>query len=409
MGKRKTFLLALALLAVVGLLIIFLYWLFRIIRPAPTPTATPTAPLDARLPLAATGTQQIITTANPASLSPNAAANPATTKTASAVSRENKIQDLSTDSLLTPTANPAGGLNYYNYDDNKFYRLTAAGPAAPLSDQQFYNVQTVIWSADMNQAVLSYPDNSKIIYNFATNKQVTLPKHWQEFQFSPDGQRLVFKSLGTTVDDYWLGTVNSDGSGGVPLEKIGVNAGKVITAWSPNNQVVAMMPEVVSADQSKIYFIGLNGENFPELLVNGSGFEPLWSPNGQQLLYSVYDQSSGYKPTLWITTASGDQIGAGNRPLEINTWADKCVFATEDYLYCAVPRDLADGVGILGSVASQASEDVYLINLKNGQQQIIDSQNNFTARDLQYSAKDQALYFIDRQSGLLKKLSLPAL
>jgi len=86
-------------------------------------------------------------------------------------------------------------LQYHDAIDGKFYRITKDGEIFALTDKIFHNVSDITWSPDKNKAILEYPDGANIIYDFTNDKQVTLPKHWKDFDFSPDGDQLVIKSM----------------------------------------------------------------------------------------------------------------------------------------------------------------------------------------------------------------------
>ncbi len=321
--------------------------------------------------------------------------------------RNNKLQDLIEYTSANPTlAGDGQGVQYYDQADNKFYKLNAAGEPVLLSQKEFFNVQNVVWSPDKNKAILEYPDQSKVIYDFAADKQITLPQHWSDFQFSPNGQQIVFKSLGYDPDNSWLAIVSSDGTAATSIEKIGANADKVISSWSPNNQTIAMYTEGTSVDQKTVYFVGLNGENFKSMTIYGRGFLPLWSPAGSRLLYSVYASTNGMKPSLWTAEAQGETIGANVKPLNLETWADKCAFVSDDEAYCAVPQSLPDGAGLAPSIANNQGDSLYLVNLASGQTTIIDNSNLYNMSNLIITADKKSLYFTDKITGKLLKLDL---
>jgi Tol biopolymer transport system component len=350
--------------------------------------------------VAPSGANQLQTTAGQTGTTTTAA--PATAET-----RPNKIQDLITYTSAGQTlTNDGSSVQYYDQADNKFYKLDANNQPVALTDKQFFNVQQVTWSPDKNSAILEYNDQSKIIYNFATGQQITLPSYWQNFQFSPNGGQIVFQSIGYNPDNSWLAVVSSDGTSAKTIEKIGANAPNVIDSWSPNNQTIAMYSEGQTFDQKTVYFEGLNGENFKSMTVNGRGFQPLWSPDGSRLLYSVYSTASNMKPTLWMVEAQGDTIGNNLKPLNLQTWANKCVFISASAAYCAVPVSLPDGAGLSQAAVTDENDSLYLVNVLSGQTTIIDDSNKYNMMNLIVTTDQKSLYFTDQKSGRLYKLAL---
>jgi hypothetical protein len=319
-----------------------------------------------------------------------------------------KIKELTQAESFGATAGSGGsGVQYYDRQDGKFYRIDEDGNAAPLSDKIFRNVRTVKWAPTKNKVILEYPDGANIAYNFDTKKQVTLPSHWEDFDFSTDGGRLVFKSIGTDPDNRWLAVSNDDGSKAVKIEQVGQNADKVIDSWSPNNQSVAMYVEGKDFNRQEVYFVGLNNENFKSMVVEGRGFQPKWAPQGDRLLYSVYSTDTGMKPTLWISNARGDQIGTGRKNLDVETWADKCAFADSYSIYCAVPDSLEEGSGLFPGMANGSKDKLYAIDTRTGAKKLVTvPDGSYNMSDMIISDSGENLYFTDKTTGKLYKVDL---
>ena len=317
-----------------------------------------------------------------------------------------------TDLTQVPTLGAAlagngNDLLYYNKQDGKFYRVAKDGASTLLSDAVFHEVQKITWSPDRSKAILEYPDQAKIIYDFQNNKQISLPNHWKEFNFSPDGSRIVMKSMADSVDNRWLAVINSQGAEAQRVAALGDKDETVYPSWSPNNQTVAMFTEGVSLDQQNVFFVGLNQENFKALTVEGRGFQPKWAPQGDRLLYSVYPSDNGLKPELWITGAQGENIGAGRIKLNVQTWADKCAFSSATNIYCAVPTELQEGAGLMPELANGVKDNLYQIDARTGLKKLVAIPNGqFTMSDLIVSADGQYLYFTDTVTGILNKIKL---
>jgi hypothetical protein len=298
-------------------------------------------------------------------------------------------------------------VQFYNKDDGKFYMVNDKGDVIALSNKVFYNVDSVTWAPNKTKAVIEYPDKNKIVYDFSTEKQVTLPKHWEDFEFSSDSQKLVNKSLGTDPDNRWLIMSNSDGSQSKALEYIGTNDKDVIPSWSPNNQTVAMYTRGVDFNRNEVFFIGQNDENFKSTVVEGWGFDPLWSSDGEKLLYSVYSAKNELKPSLWLVNAKGDNIGSDRTSLQIETWAEKCTFANSNEVYCAVPKTLEKGAGLYPDLALKTSDDLYRIDLSTGQKELIAIPNGaYNVSSIIVSEDQKNIFFTDYSSNQIYKVRL---
>ncbi|MFH0840379.1 MAG: hypothetical protein V1865_00120 [bacterium] len=317
-----------------------------------------------------------------------------------AITRPDKVGEPKITSSIKPIVSTNGSdIQFYNKGDDRFYRIDNTGQITMLSDKKFYDVSNITWSPNKNKAILEYPDDRKVIYNFETDEQISLPKHWEDFAFSPDGDQLVFKSMGLDTDNRWLAIVNSDGTKAQKIESIGINADSIIPSWSPNNQIIAMMSEGADFNHKNIYFIGLHGENFRMTTTEGRGFEPLWSPAGNRLLYSVYSSTENYLPRLWTVEAQGDNIGANRMPIDLQTWAHKCTFVNNDEAYCAVPQSLEEGAGMFPMLAAGTNDDLYKINIAYGTKSLI-GKMDYDMSNLMVTEDKEYLYFTDIDNQL---------
>jgi hypothetical protein len=388
----------------------FIYALFfkSVLTPAEItgqPKATTTG---SGLPAANTGTGQVVGNQEPELLPGQPRPQTGAIPNDTAQGGLTQIQELTNLPTIGATVGAGGQeVQYYNQTDGKFYRLDQNGNAVPLTDKVFHQVNNVVWAPNKTEAILEYPDGSNIIYNFSTNKQISLPAHWKDFSYSPGGDRIIMKSMGDDPSNRWLAVVSSDGTQVRGIESLGDKDATVYPAWSPNNQMVAMYTEGIDFDRQDVYFVGLNGENFKSTVIDGRGFQPKWQPEGKQLLYSVYSTATALKPELWLVDAEGDQIGNNRKRLNLQTWADKCSFASATDLYCAVPNSLDEGAGVFPELGQTTIDRLYRIDLATGAKKLIAiPDGNFTIKNISLSADQKNLYFNDNNSGKLYKVKL---
>lgn len=268
---------------------------------------------------------------------------------------------------LAPSMNGQGA-RFYNPDDSRFYRVNTDGSITTLGDKQFFNLKNVDWGNRSDKAILEFPDGSNVFYDFETRRQVTLPQHWQDFTFSPDDENIAAKSIGLDPSNRFLLIAKADGNEAKAIEPLGQNADKTLVSWSPNNQVIAFAltgtPQPEGAQE--VLLVGENHENFKSLIVPGRGFLPNWSPTGRQIVYSVYHERDSLKPSLWIAGGAADDIGENRRRLNLNTWADKCVWESEEALICGVPQQLELGAGLARDRFASVPDDLYRVDLRTG-------------------------------------------
>lgn len=293
---------------------------------------------------------------------------------------------------------------YYNPDDGRFYRVNTDGASVPLANQTFPNLDQVTWGKNTDQAILTFPDGTKLHYSFETGQQTTLPKHWERFDFAPDDKQVVAKSAALTPGSQFLIVTDPNGSNARAIEPLGNNADKVFPNWTPNNQIVAyaMVGESKGFDRQEVIMVGQQHENFRALQVEGRGFRPLWSPSGQKILYSVWNAASDYRPELWISGGAPETMNVGRTKLDLQTWADKCVWADDDTIYCAVPAGLPTGAGLQPDLFTNIPDSFLKIDLQTGAKVALGAPpGTISVRKPVLTADRQHIIFTDALTGKL--------
>ncbi len=314
-----------------------------------------------------------------------------------------KANTLSEGMEIKSVSQEADGFNFLSAEDNKFYRIYVDdGKKITLSDEEFPFVEEVTWASGGQKVALQYPDGAVITYDFTTGKKTTLPTGADDLSFNQSAESIAYKYVTDNEDDNWLVVSDVATTKAEAIEPIGDQGDKVIVDWSPNNQVVALYRKPIGLEQEEIFFVGLNGENFKSLKVDGSNFEGIWSPKGDKILYSVVTAGNQYNPTLWVTDGVGDSIGNNNFSLGLITWASKCVFAADGLnVYCAVPVDLPQAAGLYPELINESSDVIYQINLRTGIKKMLaypvlsQALEKFQVRQLFVSDDSRKLYFWD--------------
>jgi dipeptidyl aminopeptidase/acylaminoacyl peptidase len=301
-------------------------------------------------------------------------------------------------------------VQYYDSNSGLFYAINANGVLTPLSNKKFFQVKNVTWSGDNKKAVLEYPDGSNIVYDFATDSQVTLPKHWQDFSFSSDGGKIISKSIGADVNNQWLIISDTNGANAKVIAALGGNADKVQVAWSPSNQVVGFSATGDPTSEfgtQEIYLIGQNKENFKSLKVQGLNFKAAWAKEGDRLIYNVANPANGYRPALWVTDASGDNVGSNTAKVNLNTTIDKCAIVSGYKAYCAVPKDLPEGAGLDMSIVENTQDSFYFVNLRTGATSLIgEPSTSYNVSQISVSSDEKYIYFTDAANNGLHQIKI---
>jgi len=320
-----------------------------------------------------------------------------------------EVQSL-TESTVKGSVTGLNGLQYYDADAQQFFVLGEDGQPRLLSDKKFFQVENITWSGAGDKAILEYPDGSNIVYNFKTGKQITLPREMEDFSFNKTGSQITAKWIGDNEDNNWLVASTDEGTGMFLIEPLGNQAHNTQMNFSPDNQIAAFYRSYVDGQRQEIFPIGLKGENFKSFVVNGAGFESKWSPEGDALLYSIYSDSTDYTPNLWVTQGRTSELGDLKVSLNVGTWPDKCTFASNTKLYCAVPQGLPRGAGLYPEIADDYPDNFYSIDLNSGIKSLLASPvgelGSYSATNLTLSPDGTVLYFTDRNTGRLQSIRL---
>lgn len=271
--------------------------------------------------------------------------------------------------VVSPTPTRGGqDVAFYDPFDGHFYRLSADGQNKTLlTDEKFFTVSNVTWSANKDRAVIEYPDGSNILYDFATRQKATLPKEVEDPAFSSQGDNLAFRIDTGSEDDNWLIITDEDGNNAQFIEPVGNKGDQVDVMFSPDERVVALYSEPTSAGSTEVYPLGKSGENFKSISVDGLNFTGAYSPDGERILYSVVAGDSGFLPELWVVDGKGSNIGRNKFDLKLQTWVEKCTFTENSrVVYCAVPETLPEGAGLSPFELLETKDNIYRIDLDTG-------------------------------------------
>lgn len=305
-------------------------------------------------------------------------------------------------------------VQYYDPVTGKFYKINANGEVVLLDDAVFKGVQDVTWSNEADKAVLTLEDGFKVLYDFTQDKQYTLNKDMEEFDFSPTDTQISFKFTPENTADRWLGVANIDGSGARGIEPLGDNADLVNAQWSPAGHAIGVLNEYVDGNHKRVVPLGLNDENFKGFTVAGRGFDYRWTSDGRRMIYSTYSADSNYNNVLHIVDAYGEDIGANNTSLQLQTSVDKCAFnRSGEHLYCAVPVNPPVGGGIAPNILQAVPHDIYEVNLVTGQTSKLATPADAIAgtdlsapSDLVVSQDEGVLYYRESTTGKLRRIIL---
>jgi Tol biopolymer transport system component len=156
------------------------------------------------------------------------------------------------------------------------------------------------------------------------------PQSIVELQWSPDGRSLgfVLRTIppGKSSEADWtyeLWVMGADGSDPHPVSDDRITS----FSWSPAGDRFAVTKETVAGNRSvdDIFVIGLDGSNLARLTSQGASRDPIWSPDGQRILFAEGWMPDG--PRVMVMRADGSDV----EPLAVRYggWTEPLAWAAD--------------------------------------------------------------------------------
>lgn len=310
-------------------------------------------------------------------------------------------------------SNPNQGIVYYDDINQSFYKVSDNGVINKLSDRKFYAVKNATFSSTKNQAIIEYPDNKKVLYDFDKDEFIArFPEEAIDFGFSNDGDKLSYKWIDYYENNNYLVTSNPDASNFKFIRPIVDQAKNIDNVWSPDGEIMATFRKQYDLERQEVYFINENNKDFRSLLVDGVNFKGVWNTKGDKILYSVAEVRKNFLPMLWIANGQSDGLGYGKMSLGISTWVDKCSFSKKEdsIVYCAVPDELPRGSGLNPDIVSDVVYSIYKINMQTGNSEIVSQPivdgDRVSIDKIYITQNDSSIFYTDSANGYLYQLGL---
>lgn len=392
MSNLRRILLSLGLLAVAAAMGFGLYWLF-FRTPSRPPVQEPGGQGSGQFPSAGPGGEGVAPTGTGRfPVEPSDGLGP-------------YVADGATGAVVGAAPLGDGSLRYYDAVRQQFVNLAADGSLTPLSPDKFFGVSGVTWAPGKTKAIVGYPDGSKVLYDFTTQQQSTLPRAMSSFSFDPSGDKLASLYLGSSKEEQWLVVSNDDGSQIQLVEPVGGKVQNFTPSWSPSGQIVGLFAEAVDGGRQEVVPIGRNGENFRSFVAPGRGFTAEWSPSGERILYSVFSDGTEGRPSLYLADGNADSFGSNSVSLGLSTSADWCSFSGAS-VYCAALDNPPPLLATYPELAQGQPASLWRVDLASGQRTRVTSlPQGFTPGGV--SADQDGVYVADQSNGRIYAVPAP--
>ena len=268
--------------------------------------------------------------------------------------------------LTNLTENPI--FDYWvNKTSNSIYYIQPAGEVVRITDvvkitnsQTLNKLNRVIASPDGNYAIakFNYPNSTSFsLFNTETNSWQPLPPNVISAAWSPDSKQILI------LDDKALKIL--DIKDFKTKNIISMSQEELNLDWTSASTVVLSFP---SSDQlpSSAWSLSLKDKSIVPLATNEYGLVINWSKDGQYGIKfnNVIDYQAGKKPLTSLIKSDGQTLVN----LSFNTIPSKCLIL-EKNIYCAVPKNINDGVILLDDYYKRSvyfDDSIHLLDLSDG-------------------------------------------
>lgn len=321
-----------------------------------------------------------------------------------------KPEDLAEEEFLRLTDFPVVGLTvgadekklfFYKKNGGDFISLDFNGfNKETLSEITIVGITKVIWSPQKDRAAVFYIDQDTLkgFIHIGTSSVAVLPKNLKSFSWSPIGNSLTY--LISEDDEAQLITANSSARNQRIIFRTPLTDAQITWA-SPNTIAFNTLPSAVAPGY--IFTFSPKTGVFKKIIGPLRGLMSLWSPSGSKVLISHI--SNGLKPKLELRDANGKSIFEIN----ISTIAKKCIWTSENIIYCAVPSELGNRTVWPDDYLSgeiNTSDKLIRIDLENKEYEIVFESRGFDMSELNVSKDDKYLFFVNRKDGSVWRLKL---
>lgn len=410
MSKKNLIILIIAAILIIIILIIIFY-------PRQQSLITPSSPASGSLPqtqtstYAATNTSGINTSTSSSASTQNPQRSAGTAQNSSSISSGealassiSKLIQLTTQPVIGPVYDPASqSIKYYLQQNGWAISSSPDGTNVyTLSNTNIPGITNVVWSPSTERVILYLDNGSKELYDYSTHQPLPIQNGITAAAFSPDNNQIVF------YDNTNPSTPALDILDLTSLNQNQISSNTYIDptlSWKGSNIFLSSTVPNIYRRPKDLDLYATQSSKMYNILNMTYGFQGIESPDGSKILYSktsIY----GENLDLYVHSLTGGETNLG-----LATIPEKCAFASNVVVYCAVPDSwpaYSQFPEDYDTNLIQTTDSFWAINIVTGQKQEIlkssDLQDKIDADNLLLAGN--YLVFINKYNNCLYSLLL---
>jgi len=292
---------------------------------------------------------------------------------------------------------------FYDFSGNLWQFKNGDSKPTLIDQMAIENPAETIWSINGGNIVKTGSNQSDIGYAFSDfSKKIftNLRANIKSVVFSPDGSKIAYY-LSDGLNTNSLYTSNPDGKSQKSL--IGALKLRDINLLWPKNNILSITSKPSGLITGNLWILNTANLGLTKLIGELFGLEALWSPDGNNFIYSHTNQNGqGLKLAIY-------KNGVLKNVNNVSTLVDKCAWAKDSInIYCAIPQSWPDWATLPDDYYKNAFltvDDLWKINAETGEKNLV-FQGIGDISNLDINSNNDSLIFISRNSRFLYQLNL---
>ncbi|MFZ1626285.1 MAG: hypothetical protein WAT81_00590 [Candidatus Moraniibacteriota bacterium] len=328
-----------------------------------------------------------------------------------APARSVAFQEIIPESILQPVAGE-NSLFYYSKRDNALKEASLDGKEPKVRIGRLPGTPArIVWSPNRFGALVLIKETSGDLWYYADlrNQLITpLKKEMSRLAWTSLGDRVLYQFTDPVSEERSLNIAAPDGANWEKLTDLGKEDHFIVAM--PQSSLVAFWPRTDGQRESVLEVVNINGGNRHTILTGRYGADFLWSADSRRILVQSVTERGGNTLALGLT----DENGAGYKNLLAPTLISKIAWSKDhETFYYALPGAFPSDAVLPNDYFAKplyTKDTFWKMNVRTGKKErlvpLTDMTQAFDATDVFLSPTETDLYFVDRVSGKLYRITL---